>query len=79
MTTKKKAAPKKPEWVLVDTRDIKYDELTLTELLAWIKDKTPEGTSPDEIKVSFEIDQSTWYYDETIVEATMQLLYLKKD
>lgn len=79
MTTKKKVTVKKPQWILVDTRDIKYEELTLTELLDWIKSKTPEGTSPDEVKVSFETDWRTWYYDDIIVEASMYLFYLKKD
>lgn len=79
MTTKKKAATKKPEWVLADTKDIKYDSLTLTELLGWIKQHVPEGTPSDEVKVEFDTSYYTWYYDDITVEATMQLFYLKKD
>ncbi len=75
-TKKPKVKPEK--WKRLDTRDIKYDSFTLTEMLDWVKEKTPKGTSNDDIKFDFEVNYHTWYYDEIVIEAEMRLYVREK-
>lgn len=81
MAAKKKSQPKVkiPQWKTVSTRtDIKYDTVSLSELKEWIKESVPAGTPDEEIRLSFDIDDTRGYYDDVIIEASMELQVLEK-
>lgn len=73
---KEKAVAKK---VITTKFDIKDRLITLTEFKKWIADFIPQGISDDDVEISFNIDNYTGYYDEQIIDAEMQLSYLKKE
>lgn len=72
---KKKIPPIEPkkEWKTVADMDIKYESISFPVLLQWVMDNVPKGTKLEDIQISFEIDDSTGYYDDVIIEAHMIL------
>jgi hypothetical protein len=80
-TVKKKLQPtvKVPKWKTVARNpDIKYVSISFSELKEWIKNCVPVGTPDEEIRLNFDISQDWGYYDDVVVESTMELQILEK-
>lgn len=63
----------KEYWKVVATRDVKYEPFTLTDLLNWVGANVPTGTNKEDILFEIEVEQSFGYYDDIIIDATMEL------
>jgi hypothetical protein len=61
------------KWEVVFKHDIKYSGFTLEELLTWVRDHVPAGTKNEDVSLEVEIDQSSGYYDEVIVDAELTI------
>ena len=61
------------KWEVVFKHDVKYNDFTLAELLTWIRDHVPAGTRNEDVRLEVEIDQSSGYYDEVIIDAELRI------
>lgn len=75
---KNKITEKKPTWIKVNSKDIKYTSLSYQDILDWAKD-VPQGTKKEDIKFEFEIEEEWGYYDDVMINATMILYYKEKE
>jgi len=68
----------KPQvWQEVARQDAKYNTYTVDELIAWIKANTPKDTPFEDIKISFDVNECSGYYDDVIVDVEMVLWLLQ--
>lgn len=70
---------KKEVWKRLATQYIRYTDITLYDLNAWILEHVPAGAQSKDIRLNFEVDYSTGYYDEIQLDAEMHLEVLEKD
>ena len=61
------------KWKEIDSKDASYITYTLPELLVWIDNKVPQGTSKEDIRISFEAEIDYDYYNNPGVSAKMIL------
>lgn len=71
----KKAKTVKKVCTKVAERDIRFDCMSLIDLLEWAMHSVPKGTKMQDIQLDFETDSSTGYYDDIIIDAKMILSY----
>lgn len=64
---------KSKRWKEIDSKDASYTTYTLPELLSWIDSKVPQGTSKENIRLSFEAEIDYDYYNNPGVSAKMIL------
>lgn len=79
--SKKKAVVpvKQPKWIPLETiSGIKWDSFTLGELEERALKLAPKGTTVDDIRISFEMDEEPTYYDEIIIDLDLIIEYLEK-
>jgi hypothetical protein len=71
--TIKKVKPVVPVWKFLVSESIKDDTWILSDLIAWIKEKVPEGTKEEDIRLDFSVDEEPTYYDEVIISSHMNI------
>jgi len=65
-------------WHVVATKeDIKWESIPYLELMQWVMSNVPSGTLLEDINISVDVDTTTGYYDDVIVNVSMKLSVLK--
>lgn len=79
MKKSKKVIPiKTPPFTIIDEMDVKYTDISLENLLKWIKERVPEGTKDENIILEYDIDTEWGYYDDYIAIGKL-ILKVKND
>jgi hypothetical protein len=68
--------PKPKIWKEVASKDIQYESIKFVDLMQWVMDNIPKGTSLQDIEIEYDIGDYVGYYDETIIKARMNLKVL---
>jgi hypothetical protein len=68
--------PVKTWQVVASKEDIKYDSIPYIELMQWVMANVPQGTPFDDIRLSFDVDTTTGYYDDVTTDVSMKLTVL---
>lgn len=70
---KKVTKIKEPKWKKVYSIDIKYETISLADLLETIKSHVPDGTSYDDIKLEFDVQEERGYYDDVMITSEVHI------
>lgn len=66
-------------WKTVASREVKWDEILFSDFKEWIKENVPQGTSDQDIKISFEVTEKWGYYDDVSTEVEMSLAVAEEE
>lgn len=72
---KKNSKIEQKTWKTVSQWDIKNESIFYINLLQWIMNNVPQGTSLENIRIDFETSNQCGYCDNVVIDSIMKLQF----